>query len=521
VFALAAVLHTWPLASAPATWSRVDNADTALNAWVVAWVGMILPRDPLHLFDANIFYPEPRTLAFSEVMLPQALLGAPLTWAGVDPVLVYNLLVMAGFALSGWAMAWLVSRWTGDPLAGIVAGLAYAFNAHTLVRFGHLQALHVQYLPLALFALDRLLEAPRTRWALVLALACVLQALTSNYLLVMTAIAMVAAAAVRRETWRPHQLKALAVASLAAAVALAPFLYPYWRAHIDQGLVRTFDDVAMYSATWRDWLATGGTLHYRLWSHRWFADAVSALFPGVTVVALALVAILSGRAWRDPRARMMLSIACVGCALSFGARLPGYHLLFEVVPILKGIRVVSRFGWLALLALPVMAGFGLTSLTMRAGPGVRVAVSIVAALLVTGEALRAPMAYTRYEGIPRIYDRVAAMDAVVLAEVPFPPRQAVQGNGPSVLYSAWHLKPLLNGYSGFTPASYAVHAQVMQLFPSPDSLRSLRAIGVTHVMVHTRRVPRDLAIRAADTPGLRLVEDDGEHALYALSSEVR
>ena len=106
IFVLAAVLHTWPLAAAPGWWSRIDNADTALNAWAIAWVGMTIVRAPTSLFDGNIFYPEPRTLAFSEVMLPQALLGAPLTWAGTDPILVYNLLALAGFALSGFAMAW-------------------------------------------------------------------------------------------------------------------------------------------------------------------------------------------------------------------------------------------------------------------------------------------------------------------------------------------------------------------------------------------------------------------------------
>jgi hypothetical protein len=53
------VLHTWPLASAPTTFGRVNNAHTALNAWgAIAWVGMSLLRDPMHLFHANIFYPD-------------------------------------------------------------------------------------------------------------------------------------------------------------------------------------------------------------------------------------------------------------------------------------------------------------------------------------------------------------------------------------------------------------------------------------------------------------------------------
>jgi hypothetical protein len=93
IFVLAAVVHTWPLASAPGWWTRVDNADTALNAWAIAWVGMAVLKAPLDLFNGNIFFPEPRTVAFSEVMLPQALLGGapppgrrgPGSGAGLQP----------------------------------------------------------------------------------------------------------------------------------------------------------------------------------------------------------------------------------------------------------------------------------------------------------------------------------------------------------------------------------------------------------------------------------------------------
>jgi hypothetical protein len=127
------------------------------------------------------------------------------------------------------------------------------------------------------------------------------------------------------------------------------------------------------------------------------------------------------------------------------------------------------------------------------------------------------MTFTIYEGIPRIYDRVAAMDDIVLAELPFPPRELIKDNGPSVIYAAWHLKPVLNGYSGFTPASYAAHEAVMRLFPAPDSVRRLHGLGVTHVMVHKRLVPAELLARCARAPGLSLVADEGDQLLYALS----
>jgi hypothetical protein len=130
--------------------SRNDNPNTVLNEWAIAWIAHEAPRDPIHLFDANIFYPDLRTLAYSEPLLVPAAMGAPLLWAGASPVLVYNLLVIAGFVLTAWAVWLVITRWTGDPWAGVLAGSLVAFNAYTMARLPHLQALHAEFLPLAL-----------------------------------------------------------------------------------------------------------------------------------------------------------------------------------------------------------------------------------------------------------------------------------------------------------------------------------------------------------------------------------
>src|SRR5204862_7249301 len=108
---LLAAAHTWPLVLHPGRYSRNDNADTELNAWILAWVEHQLPRDPLHLFDANIFYPSKDALAFSEPLIVPALIGAPLAWAGASPVLVYNVVLILGFALTAFATALLLEAW--------------------------------------------------------------------------------------------------------------------------------------------------------------------------------------------------------------------------------------------------------------------------------------------------------------------------------------------------------------------------------------------------------------------------
>src|SRR5882672_8475766 len=94
---LLAVAHTWPLARHPGRYSLNDNADAELNEWIMAWVAHQLPRDPVHLFEANIFHPAHDSLAFSEPLIVPALMGAPLAWSGASPVLVYNVILIAGF----------------------------------------------------------------------------------------------------------------------------------------------------------------------------------------------------------------------------------------------------------------------------------------------------------------------------------------------------------------------------------------------------------------------------------------
>ena len=291
LFAAFAVAHTWPLAFAPATTGRVDHADTLLNAWILAWVPHALATHPLRLFDANIFFPSRDTLAFSEHLFVPALMGAPLTWTGAPPLLVHNLLLIAGMALTGWAWCMLGWRWTRDAYAAVFIGTVAAFNAHTLTRLPHVQAMHVEFLPFALLALDRLVERTRWRDALQMLLAFVLQALCSGYLLVLAALSLTVMAAVRVREWIGVERRWRFVLTVAGAAAMSvllllPFLLPYARVQRAEGMTRSLDEVALYSAVPIDYLTTAARLHFDAWSHV-FYRSTDALFPGVAVLLLA------------------------------------------------------------------------------------------------------------------------------------------------------------------------------------------------------------------------------------------
>ncbi len=520
LFTVLAVAHTWPLAAAPRTLSRNDNADTVLHEWILAWVTHQAVHDPTHLFDANIFYPERHTLAYSDPLFVEASMAAPLLWAGASPVLAYNLVLIAAFALTGWAMSLLVSRWTGSLLAGVLSGTLVAFNAFTLTRLPQIQDQHLEFFPLVLLTLDHLLAMPRAREAMKLAGCFVLQALTGTYFLVFTAISIVAATSARPREWIGVRARAFvpwaAVAALTAIVLLAPLLWPYYLVGREQGLNRSLDETALYSAHVTDYLATGGRLHFAWWSHRFFHN--DALFPGVTALGLAGVALASGVALGDRRARMAVAFGVVAFALSFGPAFPPYRWLYHVFPLMSGIRGAARFGQIALVSIGILAGFGLASLSGSMSRRRAVVLSVFLIVAANVEAWRAPIGYFPYRGIPPVYD---ALDTIgrdaVLVWVPFHSPTQVWLDAPFMLIStrSWH--PMLNGYSGFTPPSYERHAAALNDFPDGPSIKYLQDAGVTHVLVDGRNMRRRQLDRLPQFQALSLLVTDGNLRIYLLA----
>jgi hypothetical protein len=146
---------------------------------------------------------------------------------------------------------------------------------------------------------------------------------------------------------------------------------------------------------------------------------------------------------------------------------------------MQGLRAAARFGNLFLLAVAVLAGIGMAALRV---PAVAAAALI---LLANVESVRAPFTYQPFRGIPGIYRLLADEPGpVVLAEQPFYPRSAIFRNAGYVLASTAHWRPLMNGYSGYTPASYQHYADAFWYFPRDWAIQAMKDAGVTHVVVH-------------------------------------
>jgi len=287
----------------------------------------------------------------------------------------------------------------------------------------------------------------------------------------------------------------LGVATATAAVAILPLWIPYHRAATEQNMVRSLEAVAEYSATPKGYLAAAGTIHMSTWSGRFFRDPVDSFFPGVVLIVMAGAAIaltLRGGTNAEQtltrrRVLMLISIGAMGVILSLGTATPVYGWIYRIFPPMHGLRAAARFGNLFLLSMSVLAALGLAQLRRRTPARTAAAIGIAAVVLANAEALRAPFEYRPFTGIPRLYALLADQPHVVLAEVPFYPRQAVFENAEYVLNSTAHWQPLMNGYSGYTPASYVDYASVFWYFPRDYAIDAMKRAGVTHVIVHPDR----------------------------------
>ena len=512
--------------------SRIHD-DEWLNAWAVSWIAHQLPRAPLDLFDANMYYPAEQAMRYTEPLVVPGLIGAPFYWLGASPLLTHNLLVLAGLLLTALAMHRLVVHWTGDFWSGILAGALLTFGTAMVTRIAHIQFLHFYAFPLAVLALDRLLTGGRARDAAWVGVWVTVAALTSGYLVVLVVVVLGAAFVMRAGDWWGRRATGIAVrlggAAAATGAILLLLMRPYLGAELRRASVADADSIG---ESLLGFLRTAADLHYGIWSEPFWSEpfwtggaSPNAMFPGVVAIVLAGSAFATG-ARHAPRGvrRMLTGIGATGVVLSLGMLTPVYGWLATVLPPLLGMRSVSRFGILAIFAVAALAGIGWSAVRARLHPRWQTAAAVGLLALATVESLHAPLPYrelTRNEWYPPIYGMLEAAPPGPVVEFPVPRSFFLHENARYLLASTQHWRPIINGFGGFYPESYEEAVRRLATFPSDDAVDYLRSIGVQTVIVHGNRIRyfhfRRVLTEADRRSDVRLEARLGRDVIYSIA----
>jgi hypothetical protein len=489
-----AVAITWPLAA------RLDHVavrgrDEAFTVWELGWMGHALRTHPLDLYDTNAFWPLQNSLAFADAMIGLAPLGALVDGPSAT-LTVYNLLFIGTYAFA-FVGAYVLARELGaQPAAAAVAGAAFAFAPFRLAQASHLHVLASGGIPLTLFLLARGYRTARrglvlagwlvAAWQVTLGFTLGLQLL---YLL--AGLACVAGVFWLRTGQPRLARRVMSVSAIGIGVLLVvsalqarPFLevadtYPDAR--------RSAFEISSLSPVPKGFLAA--PKENLVWgdvTERFRRDlrapAEQILFPGVAVLALAIVGAVAARVPRLLRlglaaGTLAAATLATGFHISVGrlSYLFPYRWLYELAPGWNGVRTPGRLWTLVELGLALLAALGTQRLSDAVRPASgRFALCGVALAAVVLEGAGQPT-YTdlpppplgqRALGGPQLHLPVSEYDS---------------------LYQYWstlRYPDLVNGYVGFRiPQLRRVYAVAMR-FPDEQAVNEFRHRGIKYVVFH-------------------------------------
>ena len=234
LLAAAILALTWPWAQTFST-AFLEHWDPPFHAWKLELVartilsGHLLPAEG----NTNMYYPHSGALYFEALHWPQALVAAGLFSFLDNPVLVYHLVLIFFWALSGACFWMLLLAMGATRRAALLGALLFALMPY---RISYMVEFNMQLcfgLPLFFFFLLRFFQRPSIRYACGMAVAWWLQASSELYqavflllILPFPGLALMAGQWRLFGSFRRFWLPAACAAALGGALAWI-FLGPY------------------------------------------------------------------------------------------------------------------------------------------------------------------------------------------------------------------------------------------------------------------------------------------------------
>ncbi len=283
----------------------------------------------------------------------------PMPWS-------FGVFCLAHLFLAGMGMYFLAREWTGNSLAGAVAGAVFAFNGLTWngLMWPNIIA-GLGWMPWVVLAVERAWRGGG-RSIVLAALAAGMQLLSGGAEVVVLTW-MFLGCWWLAQMFRPEIPRGrlaggmMAVGGLAAGLAAAQLL-PFFDLVLHSQRNAAFGGsatAALPLTGWANYLVPLFHCYQNPQGVPFFSNQtnwVSSYYLGVGVVALALLAVAEPG---NPRIRLLAGLALFSLVMALGSRALVYDWVKAVFPPLGFMRFPSKFVLLDTFAIPLLAAFGL------------------------------------------------------------------------------------------------------------------------------------------------------------------
>ena len=488
-----------------------DLGDSMFLTWTLSWGARALRTDPFGVFDANIFHPEPQTLALSDPMLSLAPIFGVIEWVTGDSIVALNVLMFVLFVGALASAHALAMRLFGRGDVALVVAVVASANSYVFGQQNHPQLQSFGFISLSFLLLLRALEHRRARDGLWLGLVIVAMTLANvlyGLIWLLSALVVVGVLWLRRVLPPLRELVRPAIAAvLVGVVLLGPVASIFLAVDRRNGLARGYEPQNSLLPT--DLL----TPQRDNWSWGTALDGINsfgkagehAYFPGFAAMILGAVGLvllwkMIRRGASDLRTGVrtdelvaLVVAGAVAFVLALGPSPGGvtgpFRVLHRFVPGFDGIRVTSRFAVISFVAGAVLVGVAVRFLIDRvpAAWSRLVAPAIVVLVLVE---VGGPMARVEVPEGDRllVYEALAELAGGPVLELPIQaPSVGVQWafvEAPRMYHATIDWNPRVNGYSGSVPRGFDERAAIFNTWPAATAEQLAEDVGVRYVILH-------------------------------------
>ena len=542
--------------------------DELLIAYVHNWVIHILTTNPLHLFEANIYYPYSHTLAYSDMYVTTSILSAISVILTKQPIAAVNTIIILSFMSVGFSTYLLSYHLTKKYLPAILSGVLVIFSPVYIEKVTNIQVLFLPLVPLAILCFLKYLEHKRVFYAVLLSLMFILQMYVSflpGYFILFSCLSIVGFEVYQKRLVLTELVtKKMILLFITTLILCLPVVIPYYQVSKEFSYVRDIRDSIHFALQPEDLLYPNTYTRLAPLLKHIFPPPVDAPvgevksgYLGIVFTLLTLYTLyyLIKQRKKAPRFLIPLGVvALFGLTLSLGPFLHiGRHTIHEPFPVplpylvtyylipgFQGLRNSARFEYLFILAIAPYIAIVLSQKLKNVSTKIRylfygACFSII--LLETNVPMHFESMVQRKD-FPKIYNAVALLpqDAVII-EMPiftWNMQPYVFSENLREYYSTVHFRKMVNGASGFSPQPWQdMVSDYLYHFPHTDTILDMKKKKIQYIVVHTkeydtlakRRFPRDgevvpsgsqIILELKTSSLVRFIKQEGDDYLFEI-----
>ena len=507
----------------PLIWHMGDIAtgygDEFVITWIQNWIIHSLTTNPLSIWNTNTYFPYPNSWAYSDLLVTSSLLAIiPLQIIG-QPIATFNFTVISSFILLGFSLFLLSYYITKDFFASLFCGIIAIFSPALIQYNVHVQMLAAEWIPLSILSFLIFIRTKQSRYFILSMFFFDIQSYNSlmpgYFLVFFYLIYAVYYWFYDRKTLSLFLIKRnLATIAIAIAVII-PIIVPYYQVSHEFNYVRPFKDTIHFALQPEDFIypnqytrfepilmAFSNMRHYHP-----AGGELKAGFLGLKSYTLGsiLVILYFIKNWKKskPLFNILMLTGLLGLILSLGPFLHfnrvtihhpfpiplPYAIFYYVFPGFQAFRDSERWEILFIICAAVGLSMMLTTLLHRYNPRIRAAIYMVLICAVISE-FNFPMQFmpiTQKQNFPPLYSWLRTTP--VNTSLIIMPMYNWNMSGSSVemrreYYSTIEFRPMVNGYSGFSPPPWQdLTTELQKNFPNKESIKQIRTLGVKDIII--------------------------------------